>query len=533
MVIRPVGGLAGGPAILGRSPGRGRSRCGSGGSSARPAARRSSGRAASPPPRSAGRSACPSARPGRGPREESGGTAPRPAPSAVPASCPGACLPDPLQRLERPGPGPDPLEVAEPLEPVGQDGQLAGHPHQLVELPGIDPDPRPPPPCLRFAGSARRGRTGPVLGGAGIPGRRSLDGDLPRIAQEEEDLLDLAGRRGRPQVDRPGEAAILRVQVSSGGTPLPLGLDDGRAQLAKLVEHPEGVDALAEQVGARGQADRSRSVRRRAARPELAEASGRGPREARRLETRPGPRRGWASHPWHPMIRAPGRRLPAAPAGRHRARSVGLRPRPRRPGPGNPSPASRAEMTSGPTASPPPRTRSRTASTAWVNLAIAARPTIPAAPLRVWAARKVRSRCARSSWRASRSMRPDSRAWSSSRASSKNRLRKRSFATVSPAPRKPRGRLVQAGRSSSAIGSARPGPARPSVEAQTSGTRDRRDGLPDEAPRGDRRDQQLHAGQVPGTRRRQVEPQPVPRRSADEQGLAPSRDLARASPGRR
>ena len=50
-------------------------------------------------------------------------------------------LPDPLQRFQRAGPGPRAFEAAEPLEAVGQDRQLPGHPHQLIELLGIDPDP--------------------------------------------------------------------------------------------------------------------------------------------------------------------------------------------------------------------------------------------------------------------------------------------------------------------------------------------------------------------------------------------------------
>ncbi len=53
-------------------------------------------------------------------------------------------------------------------------------------------------------------------------------------------------------------------------------------------------------------------------------------------------------------------------------------------------------MISESTASKPARIRSRTASMPWVNSAIAARPTMAAAPLRLWAARKVLSRCARS-----------------------------------------------------------------------------------------------------------------------------------------
>ena len=78
------------------------------------------------------------------------------------------------------------------------------------------------------------------------------------------------------------------------------------------------------------------------------------------------------------------------------------------------------------TASVPPRIFSRTASIPLVNRAIGSRPTIAAAPLRLWAARKVLSRCARSPWRRSRSISPSSRLMSSSRASSKNISRKRS-----------------------------------------------------------------------------------------------------------
>jgi len=128
----------------------------------------------------------------------------------------------------------------------------------------------------------------------------------------------------------------------------------------------------------------------------------------------------------------------AGPGGVTRSRSLNLWLRSPEPGIGEPaaSPSTMAArwsrasrsvvMMSESTASEPARIFSRTASMPCVNRAIGSRPTIAAAPLMLWAARKVLSRCARSPWRLSRSISPSSKLIRSSRASSKNSSRKRS-----------------------------------------------------------------------------------------------------------
>ncbi len=139
-----------------------------------------------------------------------------------------------------------------------------------------------------------------------------------------------------------------------------------------------------------------------------------------------------------PAGRGGGLEASGRPGRRTRSRSVNRWLRSPEPGTGEPadSPSTMAArwsrdsssvvMMSESTASEPARILSSTASMPCVNRAIGSRPTIAAAPLMLWAARNVLSRCARSPRRRSRSISPSSRLIRSSRASSKNISRKRS-----------------------------------------------------------------------------------------------------------
>ena len=76
-----------------------------------------------------------------------------------------------------------------------------------------------------------------------------LDRHLSGLIQEEEDLLEPRPPGVREQVDRPGQQAIGRVQLLQGRDGIDMGRDPCVAQLAQLVEEPEGVDPVAEEIG--------------------------------------------------------------------------------------------------------------------------------------------------------------------------------------------------------------------------------------------------------------------------------------------
>ena len=80
------------------------------------------------------------------------------------------CAADPLERLQGVEPGPGAGELAQPLEVVREHGQLARQADEVVELPGVDPDPRRHP-------GQREWRVGAGEGAAGFAGGAEWGGD--------------------------------------------------------------------------------------------------------------------------------------------------------------------------------------------------------------------------------------------------------------------------------------------------------------------------------------------------------------------
>ena len=213
---------------------------------------------------------------------------------------------DPLQRLERVDPGRGRGQLAQPLEVVGQDGQLAGQADQVVELPRVHADPggrpgapeavsgsgraasglrRLPVPARASAalpaapsglgrrepatsGVARGRRSGPERGGRrrsasvggggcsrgpvrGLP----LDRDRAVLGDEQEDVVEPIGAALGLELDRPDQVAALGVDLVERRDEVGVGRDPSLAQLAKLVEDPQRIDPTPQRVGARLEGD--------------------------------------------------------------------------------------------------------------------------------------------------------------------------------------------------------------------------------------------------------------------------------------